>query len=275
MAGASGGESEWEEVAARWESGRRLLWESTRNVSEWLIERIDPQSGQTLLELASGTGETGFLAARRLVPGGRLISSDRSPAMLDAARRQAAELGLHDIEFSVLDADAIALPDASLDGVLSRFGYILKGEPPRALSEIRRVLKPGGRLAFAVWAQREHNDWMTIPSEAMVELGYLSAPSAEETRLSQRRNPTTIALLLEQAGFGHCEIEAMAVNYHFPDRGELWHFVSDLRGPLSAVIARLDERERAEVRSAIERRVPHDPRGGCALGGVSLNVLAT
>ena len=125
----------WQQMAARWDRRRALLWESTREISEWLVDRLDPRPGQTILELAAGTGETGFLAAARLGNEGRLISSDRSPNMVEAARRNAAELGVTNAEFRVIDAERIELGDAAVDGVLSRFGYLLKGDPPPALRE--------------------------------------------------------------------------------------------------------------------------------------------
>ena len=93
----------------------------------------------------------------------------------------------------VLDGERLDLPDASVDGVLNRFGYILKGDPPPVLGEIRRVLRPGGRLAFAVWAARERNPWMTVPADVMVERGHLRDQTDEELRLSARRNPDSIA----------------------------------------------------------------------------------
>ena len=95
---------QWQELAPRWERGRELLWESTRQVSEWLVDRLDPQPGQTILDVAAGTGETGFLAAKRLGDGGKLISSDLSPNMVDAAARVAAELGVANAEFRTFDA---------------------------------------------------------------------------------------------------------------------------------------------------------------------------
>ena len=84
----------WQELAPRWERGRELLWESTRAVSEWLVDRLEPQPGQTILDLAAGTGETGFLAASSLGSEGRLITSDLSPNMLEAARRVGALFGV-------------------------------------------------------------------------------------------------------------------------------------------------------------------------------------
>jgi ubiquinone/menaquinone biosynthesis C-methylase UbiE len=240
-------------------------------VSEWLVERLDPQPGQTILDLAAGTGETGFLAAPRLGPGGRLITSDRSPSMLGAAERLGIEWGVTNASFRVLDAERIELSDASVDGVLSRFGYVLRGDPPRALAEVRRVLRPGGGFAFAAWAARERNPWMTLPAEVMVERGHLSPQAEEETRLSARRNPGAIRRLLAEAGFGEVEIEELPVAYRFANADELWFFVSELRGPVALALSKLGEDEREAVRAEIERRA--DRMGdGFELTGVSINV---
>jgi ubiquinone/menaquinone biosynthesis C-methylase UbiE len=258
-------------MAPRWERGRELLWRATRPVSEWLVARLDPRPGQTILDLAAGAGETGFLAAPALGPGGRLITSDREPGMVEAAERLARDRGIENAEFRVLDADRLDLPDASIDGVLNRFGYILKGNPPRALAEIRRVLRPGGRLAFSVWAERERNPWMTVPAVVMVERGHLRPQTDAEISLSAKRNPETIARLLAEAGFGDPEIEELEVAYRFADAEELWFFVSELRGPVALALADLPEAERSGVRAEVETRAM-TASGGYELAGVSLNV---
>jgi ubiquinone/menaquinone biosynthesis C-methylase UbiE len=261
----------WQELAPRWERGRELLWDSTRAVSEWLVERLDPQPGQTVLDLAAGTGETGFLAASRLGSEGRLITSDLSPNMLEAAQRVVSLFDVQNAEFRILDAERIELPDASVDGVVSRFGYVLRGDPPPALREIRRVLRPGARFVFAVWAERERNRWMTVPAEVMLERGHLDPQDESATQLSARRNPSTIRRLLEEAGFGDAEIEELPVAYRFANAEELWFFVSELRGPVALALAKLDEDERASVRAEIEQRADRTG-GGFELTGVSINV---
>jgi SAM-dependent methyltransferase len=264
----------WQELAPRWERGRELLWESTRGVSEWLVERLDPQPGQTILDLAAGTGETGFLAAPLLGSDGHLITSDLSPNMLEAAERVAPLFGVTNAEFRVLDAEAIDLPDASVDGVVSRFGYVLKGDPPPALREVRRVLRPGGRFAFAVWAERERNRWMTVPAAVMVERGHLSPQSEADVVLSAKRNPATIRRLVAEGGFAEAEVEEVPVAYRFANSEELWFFVSELRGPVALALANVGEAERDAVRVEIERRAARVSEG-FELGGVSLNVVAS
>jgi SAM-dependent methyltransferase len=260
-------------MAPRWEAGRELLWRSTAPVSEWLVDHLDPQPGQVVLDLAAGTGETGFLALERM-EGGRLISSDREPGMVEAAERLAVDRGLHRVEFRVLDGDRFELADASVDGVLCRFGYILKGDPPPMLLEIRRVLRHGGKLVFAVWAARERNAWMTVPADVMVERGHLPPQSEAEVRLSARRNPEAIRSLLAGLHFTVFDLEEMKVAYRFVDADELWFFVSELRGPVALALADLPEDERSAIRAEIESRATR-VGDGFELAGVSLNVAAS
>jgi ubiquinone/menaquinone biosynthesis C-methylase UbiE len=267
-------DDQWRTLAPRWERARELLWTATRPVSEWLVDRLDPSPGDVVLDLAAGTGETGLLAAERLGPAGRLISADLEPAMVEAAERLGASCGIANAEFRVLDGRRLDLATASVDGVLCRFGYILKGDPPPALAEIRRVLRPGRRLAFAVWAERRRNPWMTVPTEVMVARGHLSAPAAADLELSARRNPGSIARLLADAGFSDPEIEEMPVAYRFSDANELWFFVSELRGPVALALVNLDEPERAAVRAEIEA-LAGLPESGFELTGVSLNVATS
>jgi ubiquinone/menaquinone biosynthesis C-methylase UbiE len=264
----------WRELAPGWEEGRELRWRATRGVDEWLVERLDPQPGQTILELAAGMGETGFLAAERLGSSGRLITSDAEPAMLAAAERLAQSLGLANVELRVLDSTRIGLPPASVDGVLSRFGYVLRGDPPAALHEVRRVLRPGGRFAFAVWAERSRNPWMTVPLDVMVERGHLAPPGPDESALSDRRTPSAIESLLEAAGFAEPRIEEMPVRYRFEDPDELWTFVESVRGQVSLEVLSLPVAERNVIRAEIEERA-RAADGGYELAGVSLNVVTS
>src|SRR4029077_3266224 len=107
--------------------------------------------GQRVLELAAGPGDTGFLAAELVRPGGMLISSDASQAMIGVARGRARDLGVSNVEFKRMELEWIDLDTASVDAALCRFGLMLAADPGAALQEIRRVLRPGGAVALAVW----------------------------------------------------------------------------------------------------------------------------
>ena len=136
-----------------------------------------PAPGESVLEIAAGPGDTGFLAAELIGESGRLVATDLSSRMLAAAERRAAELGLRNVEFRQVDAQAMDLESASFDVALCRWGLMLMADPAAALAETRRVLRPGGRLALAVWGPREANPWNTTIQGAFGDHGLLPPPA--------------------------------------------------------------------------------------------------
>src|SRR5436853_4380941 len=88
----------WGGVATGWYARREEIWESSRPISEWMIRKLDPQPGDTILELAAGLGDTGLMAARLVGESGRVIITDFAPEMIAAARRRAEELGVENAE---------------------------------------------------------------------------------------------------------------------------------------------------------------------------------
>jgi ubiquinone/menaquinone biosynthesis C-methylase UbiE len=265
----------WERMAPIWERGRELTWRCTRPVSEWLVQSLDPRPGQTILDLAAGTGETGFLVAERLGPEGRLISSDFSPAMVRTAERVARELGIANVDFRVLDAERIELEDGSVDGVVCRFSYMLMPDPAQALRETRRVLRDGGRLALSTWGDPARNPWMTASAGVMIKLGVMEAFSSSGPGMFTLPDAETLEPLLTEAGFREIEAEEMEVPWRFESSDEFWTFVSELQGPVAVAISKLDERGRRRARAAIEERASEfATNGGYQFPGLSLNAVA-
>ena len=169
---------DWDSQANAWFDQRESLLAASRPIHEWLVRNVDPKPGQRILEVAAGPGDTGLMAAK-LLGDGRLVSTDLSAEMVDAARKRGAELGIRNADYRVLDAQKMDLPDASFDGILCRWGFMLMPDPAAALRECRRVLKPGGRLAFAVFTGPDENPFASLPARALVEMGRLPKPTGE------------------------------------------------------------------------------------------------
>lgn len=244
---------QWSAVSAAWESNRRRLFEFVRPVSERLVEQVGARPGATLLELTAGPGETGFLAAARLGPDGLLISSDFVPAMVDAARRGAEALGLDNVEYRVLDAQAIDLPDDRVDGVLSRFGMMLLPEPARAVSEVRRVLRPGGAFAYATWGPPDRNPWLFRVAAALVEHGHELpgdpfAPGGVFSLATAEANRD----LLEAGGFTDVATDEVTGTETYDDLDDYWTFNTSVAGPIAALVDTLDAGELLAVRASLE-----------------------
>lgn len=249
----------WESVAPAWERHRQRVFEQVQPVSEWLVDRVEPEPGGTLLELGSGPGETGFLAAERLGPDGKLISTDVSPSMVDVARRGSAERGLTNVEHRVADAQQLDLPDDSVDGVLSRFTFMLIPEPKRAFAEVRRVLRPGRPFAYATWGGMDRNPWVTSIIGAIMQNGH--APPAggagpfEPGGLFSLAAPDPNTAYLADAGFTEIDIDEIAGAMEYPSFDEYWDTNTSLAGPLAQMLATLDADQVAAIRATAQQLV--------------------
>jgi SAM-dependent methyltransferase len=266
-----------DEVAQAWERHRNRLFKWSIPLAGWMVDRVDPRPGQTILELAAGPGETGFLAAARLGPEGRLISSDLNEGMVDAARRGADAQGITNAEFRVIDAQAIDLADASVDGVLSRFGLMLVPEPRRAFAECRRVLRRGGRLAYGVWGAFDRNQWLTQLVGALLQHGH--APSGDPFgpggpfSLADRQANRD---LLDDAGFTDVQFQEFEGVMDYADLDDYWNVQTAVSGPISPLVAVLSDDERAAVKTTLETTAAEyrTDDGGYAFPTFSLGVSA-
>jgi len=199
----------WDSMAAGWKATRANFQRTMEPVSQWLVEAIHPQPGHRVLELAAGLGDTGLLAAQVVAPGGSVLITDGSENMVAAAREHAEEVGATNVELRTMQAEWIDLPAASVDAVICRFGYMLLLDPEAALRETRRVLKPGGRVALAVWDDLERNPWMKVLREALVARGAARAIAADGPGPFALGSEEALAELLATAGFEDVEVEPM------------------------------------------------------------------
>jgi ubiquinone/menaquinone biosynthesis C-methylase UbiE len=251
----------WEEAAPGWVRRQEMLRELGAPVSRWMVDALPLAPGERVLELAAGLGETGMLAAELVAPTGGVIVSDQAEAMLEGARARAAALGLNNVEFQVLNAEWIDLPVASVDAVLCRWGYMLMADPAVALGETRRVLRPGGRLALAVWDSIEHNPWALLPAQALSERGLGPAQEDDQAESSQPRpgpfalgSSEQVSQLLEQAGFGEIHVDGMELLRRHGSFRELWEATLDLSRSFHDAVLGRPESEVAEIEAGLAKR---------------------
>jgi SAM-dependent methyltransferase len=237
----------WERAATGWGKRAQEIREWAMPVSAWMIERVELQPGLRVLELAAGPGETGLLAAELIRPGGTLISSDGAEAMLEVARARAAELGIENVEFKRLELEWIDLETASVDRVLCRWGVMLTIDPEAALREIRRVLRPGGRVAVAVWDEPALNPWATIPSRALVELGHAEPPDPDAPGPFALAAPGRLQELLEAAGFVDIAVDTVELLETWTSAEEFVAGTRDVSSLFRAAFDALSEGQREEV----------------------------
>ena len=241
----------WQRGAAGWGRRADAVQEMGLPVSVWMIDQLQLQPGQQVLELACGPGDTGFLAAEQVKPGGIVIETDASEPMLGVAKGRARDLGATNVEFRRMELEWLDFPTASIDAILCRWGLMFVLDPGSSLGEMRRVLKPGGRLALAVWDRAELNPWATIPTRALVELGHAEPPDPSAPGMFSLADPERLEELLESAGLTGVVVQALKLDRN--DRGVADYLKATL--DLSQPFAEVRDSLSAEQWREVEQRV--------------------
>ncbi len=245
----------WDSVAAGWERRCDLFARATEALSDRMVELLDPEPGNRILELAAGPGELGFLTLPLILPDGELLTTDAAPAMVEVARRRAAERDLTGVRFAVEDAAHLSLDDASVDGVLCRFGLMLVPEMERAASEIARVLRPGCRAVVAVWASSQLNPWMTATGSAGLQLGVMPPPDPEAPGPFRLANPDALESVVRASGLDVVGGEDVRVEWEARSLDEWWAATCDMSPTLTTLLGQLPADTATALRLDAEARL--------------------
>jgi ubiquinone/menaquinone biosynthesis C-methylase UbiE len=219
-------------------------------VSTRMVDRIQPQPGHTILDLAAGLGDTGYLAAELIQPGGTLITSDFAPEMLTAAQKRAPANA--DVRFKQIDLSVpIDQPAASLDGVLCRWGYMLLEDPEFALRETRRILKQDAAVALAAWTGPDDNLWSVIPVRILQQRGVLEKDPPGPGQFAWA-NPNDIEETMATAGFVAPEIEVVDFTMRYADVDDWWVAQTQMSTRTADADKQLDFSTRSDILAELE-----------------------
>jgi len=267
----------WEEAAVGWGKRADSVRDFGMPVSMWLVEHLALQPGMRVLELACGPGDTGFLAAEVVAPGGgTLISSDATEAMLDIARSRAERLGIRNVEFRQLNLEWIDLETATIDAAVCRWGIMLVLDPAAAAREARRVLRPGGRFAVAVWDAAARNPWATIPGRTLIDHGLSEPPDPDAPGMFTLAGDGVLQELLEEAGFVDVTIDAVDIERRYDNAERFINETLDMSMMFARSFHAAPEDEQAAVRAEIADALTAyaEPDGTLLLPGRTLVAVA-
>lgn len=234
-------------AAKRWE---RPSAEMGRAATDAIVDLAQPRPGLRVLDVASGTGAPALQLARRVVPDGHVTATDRSPEPLNIAAERARERGLTNISFKVADVHKLPFEDAGFDLVTSRLGVMFFADFPRALSEIRRVLKPGGRVALLAWGPLDQPYFNSTGVIVMRHTGAtLPAAAHQIVKFGERG---TLSAALTAAGFHEVKEELRTVPWVWTSTIEdLWEYFQAATVPFRSLFDQI----RPEQREPITRDV--------------------
>ncbi len=261
----------WAAVAPAWAAHADYVDARATAMTAALLEQADPQPGERVLELACGPGGLGLAAAPLVAPGGEVVCSDVVPEMTAIASARARALGVKNVRTCVLDLEQIEQPDGTFDLVLCREGLMFPRDPERAVGEIRRVLRPDGRVAISVWGPRARNPWLAVVLDAVsAELGMPVPPPGVPGPFSLD-DPATFAALFARAGLDGVRVGEIAVPLRTGSFDEWWSRTSALAGPLTQLLASLPATATSALQVRLREAVrPFETPGGYEFPGVAL-----
>jgi SAM-dependent methyltransferase len=246
---------DWSAVAPQWDSHRADVEAMKTELTAQLLAGLEPLAGRRVLELGAGTGELAARLADAVGPDGSVLASDVADGMvrlLEARLGALPGLDTAQIDTAQIDAASIPLPDASVDVVVFRMGLMLMTEPEVALQEMRRVLRPGGRIAVAVWGGPQDNPWMvTVGMAAMMQGLVQGGPPLGPGGPFSLADPVELEKLVRGAGFSEVSVVAVDSTRRFNDAAQHLDVVRALAPHLSEALSRASAEQLAAVRQTV------------------------
>jgi ubiquinone/menaquinone biosynthesis C-methylase UbiE len=261
---------DWLSAAPAWKKWYSQLAFQSREATELVVRGAAIAPGMHVLDLASGSGEPVLSVAAAVGPTGRVTATDLLREMLDIAEENASARNLKNIDFRAADAEQLPFPPKMFDRVTCRFGIMFIPNIQKALGEIRRVLKPGGRISFVTWGPMEENPLFSSMIKPFLKYVDVPPPPPDAPHVFRFSDVAKLDHLLCLAGFHDIQVIKHKINWPWPGTPEeAWQGASELAAPFKRIINATppDKRELA-IHEAIENfRHLYD--------GQSVNIPAT
>jgi ubiquinone/menaquinone biosynthesis C-methylase UbiE len=221
-------------------------------MTELMLDLAGVTVGSQVLDLGAGTGDQTLMAARRIGPGGTVLATDISAAMLALTQEAARAADLPNVRTRVMDAQRLELESGSFDAAMARFSLQFVPDVQGALAEVRRVLKPRGIFAALVFSAVERNVFRAAPPAIASRLAGKQFPESGPGQWALN-DPVTLRDALQQAGFRDVDVRPVPFVYRFPSLADALRNLEEAQPLLVKLLAELSEDDRATAWAEIRR----------------------
>jgi ubiquinone/menaquinone biosynthesis C-methylase UbiE len=235
---------------------------------EEAVRRLDLQPGMRLLDVAAGGGALSIPAARA---GAQVLATDISPVLLERLEARAREQGVANIETRAMDGHALDLEDGTFDVSASQFGIMLFPDRARALRELARVTKPGGRGVMVVFGQFQRVELFFLFMQAMRAANPDFAPPPDFPLFSLQ-DPDALRREMTDAGFSDVNIDVVNVRMEVASGAQVWEMLTSAAPPIMMMVGAMPEEQRTAVRQALDGLVGERVRDGVAVLNMQANI---
>lgn len=244
---------EWRENAAYWQKHSDAIRTMFQPITQALIDDVGIVAGQSVLDVAGGSGEPSLTISERVGSTGSVLCTDVVAEMVNIATSEARQKGLTNIQFRQCGADALPFENDSFDVVVCRLGAMFFPDPLAGLREMLRVMKPSGAMALAVWGRSEVNPFFSLVTDVL-ERHAASPPGDRDAPGAFRfAEPGNLARILQQAGAIEVREHPLEFQIVAPfTPKEFWAMRAETSGTLRQKLATLSQAQKELVAQEVE-----------------------
>jgi ubiquinone/menaquinone biosynthesis C-methylase UbiE len=251
----------WNKFSPGWKKWDDFTMSFLKPMGDQIIDMLDLEPTDHVLDIATGTGEPGITIAG-ITNEGKVIGTDLSEGMLKIAAENAQLKGISNYEVMVADACELPFPDNHFDKISCRMGFMFFPDMLTAAKEMKRVLKPGGRMATSVWETPENNVWITTMMGNMKKHIEIPSPPPGAPGMFRCGARGFMTDLLQTAGFYNVKEKVVQgeVEYESPDH--YWIMMNEVAAPVVAAMEKADDDTRTNIKYDLFKALSEKEKDG-------------
>ena len=246
---------QWQTAAEAWYRWSPTLHQWLGKATDKMLEMAGISKGHRVLDIAAGVGEQSITTAKKVGAGGYVLATDISSNILEFAKQMAQQAGMNNIEIKVMDGENLTVEDETFDAVISRVGLIYFPDQQKALKEMLRVLKPGGKVAAIVYSTPEKNKFFSVPVSIIRNRAKLPPPLPGQPGPFSLGAEGIIEKAFSQAGFKNVRSELVPSPLQLSSAKECVRFEKESFGALHQMMNSLPDPEKESVWEEIEKEL--------------------
>ncbi|GGX85153.1 hypothetical protein GCM10007160_10620 [Litchfieldella qijiaojingensis] len=265
----------WDSVAYGWKKWAPTIESAAQVINDRLVDMAQLGAGHKVLDIATGYGEPLMSILERVGPSGVVVATDLSPEMIALARERVAQAGMTNVAFYACNGEVLEIPEADFDAALCRWGLMLMADPDACLGRVHELLKPGGRVAMAVFSEPAKSPLLSIAGATVRRAVGVGPPDPDEPNIFRLADSADLERRFQAAGFDQIALEQVASECVHDSPDAYVHFLQDVARDIVRLLEGLSPEKQQDIWQAVAEAVkPYQAADGRVHLGLECHCIA-